>query len=97
MQELDQPLSADELDALDDFLANESIEDTSMDVSTLEGFLTEIAIGPRTVMPSEWLPWVWDMEDGESEAGFESVEQANRIISLVMRYYNCLLYTSRCV
>ena len=92
MQELDQPLSADELDALDDFLANESIEDTSMDVSTLEGFLTAIAIGPRTVMPSEWLPWVWDMEDGESEAGFESVEQANRIISLVMRYYNAVVH-----
>ena len=89
---LNQPLSEDELNKLDDFLADESIEDTSMDVSTLEGFLTAIAIGPRTVMPSEWLPWVWDREDGEAEAEFESAEQANRIMSLVMRHYNAVVH-----
>lgn len=35
---LDHPLSAAELDELDAFLADEAIEETSMDVSTLEGF-----------------------------------------------------------
>lgn len=93
MRALDQSLSVDELNELDNFLANEAIEETSMDVSTLEGFLTAIAIGPNTVMPSEWLPWVWDMQDGEAEAKFESVEQANRIMSLVMRYYNAVAHT----
>jgi uncharacterized protein len=90
---LDQALSEDELNELDDFLADESIEETSMDVSTLEGFLTAIAIGPRTVMPSEWLPWVWDREDGEAEAEFVSAEQANRIMSLIMRQYNAVVQT----
>ena len=26
---------------------------------------TAIAIGPRIVRPSDWLSWVWDMQDGE--------------------------------
>ncbi|MFZ4540012.1 UPF0149 family protein [Propionivibrio sp.] len=52
----DQQLSEAELDELDDFLAEESIQDKSMDVATLDGFLTAIAIGPRLVTPLEWLP-----------------------------------------
>ncbi|NMM27001.1 MAG: UPF0149 family protein [Glaciimonas sp.] len=43
---LDHPLSNPELEELDDFLGDEDIEQTSMDVSTLDGFLTAIAIGP---------------------------------------------------
>ena len=55
---LDQPLSDAEIDELDDFLADEAIEETSMDVSTLEGFLTAIAIGPRAaVLPSRGIRW----------------------------------------
>ena len=91
--ELHQPLSEAELDELDDFLADEAIEDRSMDVSMMEGFLTAVAIGPRTVLPSEWLPWVWDIEDGQAEASFESEEQATRIISLVMRHHNAVVQT----
>jgi uncharacterized protein len=91
--DLHQPLSEAELEELDDFLADEAIEDRSMDVSMMEGFLTAVAIGPRTVLPSEWLSWVWDIEDGQAEARFESEEHANRIISLVMRHYNAVVQT----
>ena len=89
----DQSLSDDELDDLDDFLSNAWLQGTSMDVSTLEGYLTAIAIGPRLVMPSQWLPWIWDMDDGEIDAGFEDNEQANWILSLIMRHYNTLIQT----
>lgn len=92
MKELDQSLSEDELDELDDFLTDEPIAKTSMDVSTLDGFLTAIAIGPRIVIPSEWLPWVWDREDGEAGVEFQSEEQASRIMSLVIRHYNAVLH-----
>ena len=88
MTGLDQPLSEAELNELDDFLADAANEDTSMDVSTLEGFLTAIAIGPHMVPPSEWLPWVWDMEEGEATADFENEAQANQIMSLILRLYN---------
>ena len=90
---LDQPLSSAEFDELDDFLADEGNEDTSMDVSTLEGFLTAIAIGPHAVPPSDWLPWVWDMKDGEVAADFASEAQASRIMSLILRHYNHLVHT----
>ena len=87
-----QPLSDLELDELDEFLAGEAIEETSMDVSTLEGFLTAIAISPGIVPPSAWLPWVWDLDAGEADPPFENEAQANRILSLVVRYYNAVLY-----
>ncbi len=93
MMELNQALSEAEFGELDDFLANEANEDTSMDVSTLEGFLTAIAIGPRMVPPSDWLPWVWDMEGGEVEADFASEAQASRIMSLILRHYNNVIHT----
>ena len=85
---LDHDLSDLEIEELDDFLAGEVREETSMDVSSLEGFLVAVVMGPRLVLPSEWLPWIWDMQEGESEAEFANKEQANRIISLIMRYYN---------
>lgn len=88
LMDIDQPLSEAELDELDDFLAQDALQESSMDVSTLEGFLTSIAISPRFVRPSDWLPWVWDMDEGEAEAEFENGKQANRILSLVMRHYN---------
>lgn len=88
---LEQSLSGEEFDELDDFLAGETLQETSMDVSTLDGFLAAIAIGPGFVRPSEWLPWVWDMDEGDTEPEFESEEQANRVLSLVMRHYNCVL------
>ena len=91
--ELDQSLSDAEIDELDDFLADEAIEETSMDVSTLEGFLTALAIGPRAVLPSEWLPWVWDMDEAEADAEFANEGHANRIMSLIMRHYNAVIHT----
>ena len=89
---LNQPLSRAELNELDEFLADASIEDTSMDVSTLEGFLTAIVIGPLPVHPPEWLPWVWDIHEGQAEAKFENREQANRIMLLLMRHYNTVVH-----
>jgi uncharacterized protein YecA (UPF0149 family) len=38
-----------------------------MDVATPEGFPVTLAIGPETVLPSQWLPWVWDMHEGEAQ------------------------------
>lgn len=90
--ELDPFLSDAEVDELDDFFGGNAIEETSMDVSSMDGFLTAIAIGPEFVRPSEWLPWVWDREEGEAQPEFEGDEQANRIISLVMQHYNAVVH-----
>ncbi|HCV14128.1 MAG TPA: YecA family protein [Candidatus Accumulibacter sp.] len=91
--DLNQPLSRAELNELDEFLADESIEATSMDVSTLQGFLAAIVIGPRAVHLPEWLPWVWDMQEGQAEAKVDNREQADRIMSLLVRHYNTVVHT----
>ena len=42
-------------------------------------------------MPSEWMRWVWDMEEGEQAPEFTSETQ--RILSLLMRYANDIAVT----
>jgi uncharacterized protein len=88
MTALNQALSAEELDELGDFLSLPDMEDRSMDLSMLEGFLTAIIIGPHVVMPSQWVSWVWDAEEGREEAVFSGLDQANRIMGLLMRFQN---------
>ncbi len=83
----------DEFGELADFLASARNTAPSMDMPTLEGFLTAIVIGPQRVLPSQWLPWVWDQENGKDEPAFDGQEQANRILSLLMRKYNSLIDT----
>jgi len=88
---LDEPLTEAELRRLDDFLASDAAPDDCMDISTLHGYLTAVAIGPGMVRPSEWLPLVW----GEEGPDFESRQEAERIFGLIMRLYNDILRTFR--
>ena len=60
---------------------------------TLDGFLTAIVCGPKTIMPSEWMRWVWDMERGEDSPEFEDQAQAQRILGLLMRHMNDIAAT----
>lgn len=86
-----QALNAAEIDELDDFLMSDDTPDNCMDISALDGFLAALVLNPGLIMPSEYLPWIWDMEEGEEGPSFASVEQANHIMQLVMRYYNGVL------
>jgi uncharacterized protein len=81
-------LSRSELHELDAFLDSDDVPEAAMDLSTLEGFFTAIVIGPATVMPSQWMPWVWDMDEGRAEVTYASMEQAQRIMGLLMRMMN---------
>lgn len=86
-----QVLSDAEIDELDDFLMSDDTPDNCMDLPALDGFLAALVLNPRPIMPSEYLPWIWDMEEGCDAPSFASVEQANHILQLVMRYYNGVL------
>lgn len=77
-----------DLERLDAFLMSDAVPESAMDVSTLEGFLTALVIGPTMVPPSQWLPWVWDFEEGRSDAEFANIGQANETIGLVMGLMN---------
>ena len=88
--DLNQPLSAAEHDELADFLDSDLVPYDSMDICTLHGYLTAVAIGPVTLMPSEWYPRIWGNIE---EPAFDSLEHAQRILDLITRYYNQIVLT----
>ncbi|MDQ2696857.1 MAG: UPF0149 family protein [Pseudomonadota bacterium] len=88
-QTINQPLSDAEYQELEDFLTSDAVPDDCMDLSTLNGFLTALLVGPVPLPPSLWLPAVWGEEEGQ-EMAFESADQASRIVSLIMRMYNTI-------
>jgi uncharacterized protein len=73
-----------DLEALDQFLLSDVPPDNSMGLSGLDGFLTGILVGPEQIMPSEWLPRIW----GDEEPVFDSAEQAQEVLGLIMGRYN---------
>jgi uncharacterized protein len=86
------PLSEEELEELDQFLLYLD-NDESMTLDMLDGFLHAIAIGPETVMPSQWLPMVWGQQDaGDMMPPAENPEQLNHLLALVMRHFNSVVF-----
>jgi uncharacterized protein len=83
----DLPLSDAELDELNDFLTADGMPEEAMDIAMLDGYFTAIVIGPNTLMPHQWLPAIWDESD-ESPMQWQSGEQMERILGLIMRMYN---------
>jgi len=81
-----QPEPVD-LDALDAFLLSDRAPENAMGLSDLDGFLTAIAIGPETIMPSEWLPVIWGGEDSI----FDDLDEAWSVSSLIVARYNDII------
>ena len=89
---LDQPLSDEEFEELDDFLLSESCADDSMTMDTLHGYLTALAIGPQEVLMEEWLHRVWGPEAKDAPS-FKNPKEAERITGLIARYMNEIAIT----
>ena len=87
------PLIDAEAEEIDQFLLEVEGLAESMDISTLDGFLTAIVCGPKTIMPSEWMRWVWDMARGEAAPEFQDQAQAQRILGLLIRHMNAIAQT----
>jgi len=82
-------LSETELDKLELFLDTLNAAEAPMNISMLHGFLTAVAIGPATVLPSQWLPEVW----GKEGPVFDSEEEAEFICGLIFRLYDTISRT----
>jgi uncharacterized protein len=89
--QLEQPLTDKEFDELDRFLLSERSSEDAMTMDTLHGYLTAIAIGPETIMPSEWLPRVWGAEGVAPK--WKNSKDEERIVNLIMRFMNEVLVT----
>ena len=91
MRDMVIPLSDVELEELDQFLLYGVENDEGMTLDTLDGYLHAIAIGPQTIMPSQWLPKVWG-EDSAMMPPMENIDQLNYIMGMVMRHYNSIIH-----
>lgn len=78
----------DEIAALGEFLDREPLAKRSMSLPMLDGFLTAIVIGPEVVMPSDYLPWIWDFRRGKKDVGFADLDEAKRILGYVQGMHN---------
>jgi uncharacterized protein len=87
------PLTNWEIEELDVFLLADDGLENAMDVSTFDGFLCAALSGPNVIMPSEWMRWVWDKEEGAQAPEFASEKQAQRILSLLIRHANVIAFT----
>ena len=86
-----EPLTDAEFDRLGEFLKG-CTGGKAMNVEELDGFFAALVAGPDVVMPSEYLPEVFGGEMSEAHE-FGSLEEANEIISLLMRHWNDIAAT----
>jgi len=84
---LSQPLSNAEIAELDELLASVPEDRDPHDVAMLDGFLTGVVLQPDAVLPSAWLPLVFDAEGREVTFGGDQAT-VERIVGLVLRRHN---------
>ncbi|RNA64882.1 YecA family protein [Prosthecochloris sp. ZM_2] len=89
-QNLGTPLSSDELLRLEDFLVSSRTSDNAMSIDMLDGYLTAVAVGPDTLLPDQWLPYVWGLED-DAPPEFASEDEAGEIMGLLLRHMNSIV------
>ncbi|MBZ5561651.1 MAG: UPF0149 family protein [Acidobacteriia bacterium] len=84
-----KPLSDAEIDELERFLDSDNAPEDRMNVSSLHGFLTALVVSPTFVPPSQWLAEAW----GKEEPTFDSDEQAEHFLGLLLRLYDSISQT----
>ena len=85
-------LSDEELEELDLFLMSEAVSDETMMLDDLDGFLTAVVSGPLMPNPAVWLPRVWG-SSVRDEPRFDSRAQAERIVGLIFRHLNGIVWS----
>ena len=89
MHSFDQALTEGELSELEGYLGSEALPEACMDLEMLDGFLAAIVVGPEPVASSEWLPLALGfLDEGDEEVEFRDEREGERILQLIMRYYN---------
>jgi uncharacterized protein len=76
---------------LQDFLDSDAVPESAMSIFSLEGFFAALAIHPVTVMPSTWLPFVWDMSCAGHQPEFSSKAQMEKGMGLLFSYMNSVV------
>ena len=86
MNDLSTPLTDVEYEELDEFLLSVEHDDAVLDLSEFDGFITAVVSGPKTIMPSAWMPALWGGEDNAPV--WDSLEDYQVIFNLMIRHMN---------
>ena len=81
------PLSDEELDWLAGLLQCSQAPTRSMSIEMLDGYFAALIAGPELVLPSRWMPRIWDSISDETIT-YDSHEQAELATKLLMRQWN---------
>ena len=73
---------------LQDFLHSDELPESTMSLFMLDGFFAALAIHPVTLMPNQWLPYVWDISGAGQQPGFISKAQVEKGLGLMLSYMN---------
>lgn len=92
LMEMMAALSDEEMDELDRFLMSDATSDNTMMLDCLDGYLTALATGPVSILPSQWLPGIWGPTE-KDEPVFDSFKQAERITGLIFRQLNGIIWS----
>ena len=84
-----EPLTDEELEQLGAFLHGLRNPER-LTLEGLDGFFCALIAGAELVLPSEYLPVVWGGEMADEDA-FESEDQANELLGLMMRHWNAII------
>lgn len=84
-------ISSPRLRRLDNALAGLPADSDAMLLSELDGYLAGVIVCPELILPSEWLPLVWN-SDGDGSP-FADEREAQWYVELVMEHYNALIRT----
>lgn len=80
------PLNEAQLDSINDILMKYGNDDSILDASELDGFLSAIVSGPDMIVPSHWFPVLWG--GAGNEPNWESEDEMQQFMSLVFQHMN---------
>ncbi len=81
-------LTEEERGWLSGFLDSAQTPDTTMDLEELDGFFCALIAGPETILPSEYMPYIWGGDKPAEGPVFDSQAQAQFVLDLLMRHWN---------
>lgn len=89
MNLVNEALSDQEFEVLDDILMKYGHDDSILCISELDGFLTAIVSSPNMIQPNQWFPVIWGGEAYAPE--WESEQEFQQFMSLVVRHMNSII------
>jgi uncharacterized protein len=84
------PLSNVQAQTLEDRLIKSLGLPLGMGFAMFDGYITAIVSGPQMITPDQWLPWVYDTNSGIHLPQFESQEQAESTLDLLIQHHNAV-------